>query len=323
MSHPSPIHPADAADPIHPAGPADPAHPADAVTEAFQEQRGRLHAVAFRMLGSYADAEDVVQEAWLRLSRQDTAAIGNLAGWLTTVVGRLSLDALRARQARPVASYDLDAGELIVVVDQARAPDEDAVLADAVGFALLVVLDSLGPAERLAFVLHDLFAVPFEEIGRILGRSADAAKMLASRARRKVREGGVPAAAAREQRSVVDAFLAAAREGDFERLLRMLDPEVKLSVDTADGMVVVLGATEVVAGARLAAGAARHGIPVRVNGLPGFVAFDAAGRAISLLAFTVVGGRITRLQGVTRPDRLAALEISGAARIQPAGAEEV
>jgi RNA polymerase sigma factor (sigma-70 family) len=162
----------------------------DPVTEAFEAQRDRLRAVAHRMLGSHADAEDVVQEAWLRLSRQDAAAIHNLAGWLTTVVGRISLDVLRSRQARPEASYGDRLPELVVTVDDAAAPEEDVALADSVGLALLVVLESLGPSERLAFVLHDLFAVPFDEIGRILGKSTDATKMLASRARRKVRAAG-------------------------------------------------------------------------------------------------------------------------------------
>lgn len=278
-------------------------------TGAFEQQRDRLRAVAYRMLGSHADAEDVVQEAWLRLSRQDAADIGNLAGWLTTVVGRISLDVLRARQTHPVASYDADAGDLVVVIDQAPAPDEEAALADAVGLALLVVLDSLGPSERLAFVLHDLFAVPFDEVGRILGKSTDAAKMIASRARKKVRDGRTPTTAARGQRVVVDAFLAAARQGDFEGLLRVLDPEVKLSVDTPDGMVVVLGATEVAAGARIAAGSgsAGRGVAVLVNGLPGFAAVGADGKVISIMAFTVVNGLITRMQGVSDPAKLTSV----------------
>jgi len=160
--------------------------PTDPIAEMFEAQRDRMRAVAHRMLGSHADAEDVVQEAWLRLSRQDTATIHNLAGWLTTVVGRISLDVLRSRQARPEASYDDGLSELVVTLDDNPAPEDDAVLADSVGLALLVVLESLGPSERLAFVLHDLFAVPFDEIGQILGKSTAATKMLASRARRKV-----------------------------------------------------------------------------------------------------------------------------------------
>ncbi|MFD0891547.1 sigma-70 family RNA polymerase sigma factor, partial [Streptosporangium algeriense] len=201
------------------------------------------------------EAEDAVQEAWLRLVRQDAATVDNLAGWLTTVVARISLDILRTRRARTEVLLDDRLPELVVTVDDGPAPEEDAVLADSVGLALLVVLDSLRPSERLAFVLHDLFAVPFDEIGKILGRSTDAAKMLASRARRKVRETERPAGAGRERREVVQAFLAAARRGDFEELLRLLDPEVKLTVDTSTGVVVVLGATKVAAGARLSAGA--------------------------------------------------------------------
>lgn len=165
------------------------ASPADLMAAAFESQRERLRAVAYRMLGSHADAEDVVQEAWLRLSHQDAAAIGNLAGWLTTVVGRISLDVLRSRRTRPEAPFGDGLPELVVTADDDAPPEERAAMADAVGLALLVVLDSLSPGERLAFVLHDLFAVPFEEIGRILGKSTDAAKMLASRARRKVQAG--------------------------------------------------------------------------------------------------------------------------------------
>src|SRR3979490_2077283 len=174
--------------------------PTDLSAEAFEAQRDRLRAVAYRMLGSHADAEDVVQEAWLRRSRQDTATIENLAGWLTTVVGRISLDVLRSRQAHPEASYDDRLPELVVTVDDGSAPEDDVALADSVGLALLVVLESPGPSERLAFVLHDLFAVPFDEIGQILGKSTDATKMLASRARRKVQATERPTAVGREQR---------------------------------------------------------------------------------------------------------------------------
>ncbi|MER6983761.1 sigma-70 family RNA polymerase sigma factor, partial [Streptomyces carpinensis] len=169
------------------------------IAEAFEAQRDHLRAVAHRMLGSHADAEDAVQEAWLRLSRQDPATIDNLAGWLTTVVGRISLDVLRSRRARPEAPYDDRLPDLVVTLDDAPAPEDDAVLADSVALALVVVLDSLGPSERLAFVLHDLFAVPFDEIGKILGKSTAAAKMLASRARRKVQATERPSGAGREQ----------------------------------------------------------------------------------------------------------------------------
>ncbi|MGW5720861.1 sigma-70 family RNA polymerase sigma factor [Amycolatopsis sp. NPDC003865] len=275
----------------------------DTMTEVFEAQRDRLRAVAHRVLGSHADAEDVVQEAWLRLSRQDAATIHNLDGWLTTVVGRLSLDVLRSRRSRPEAPYD----EIVVAVDDGPAPDSDAELADSVGLALLVVLESLAPGERLAFVLHDLFAVPFEEIGRILGKTPGATKMLASRARKKVRTPAGTPGPGSSRREVVDAFLRAARDGDFEELLRVLDPEVRLTVDTPDGVVVVLGATNVAAGARI--GAAAGGQEVLVGGLPGVVAWHADGTPMSVVAFTVTGGRITGIAAVADPARLASMRL--------------
>jgi RNA polymerase sigma factor (sigma-70 family) len=177
----------------------------DALAGAFEQQRGRLVAVAHRMLGSRADAEDAVQEAWLRLARQDAGTIGNLSGWLTTVVGRVCIDVLRSRAARPETSYDDGLPGLVVLEDDGTSPEQEALLADSVGLALLVVLDALGPAERLAFVLHDMFGVPFAEVGEIIGRSADATKMLTSRARRKVRGTDRPAAEPRRQRAGVDA----------------------------------------------------------------------------------------------------------------------
>ncbi|MEU6995750.1 sigma-70 family RNA polymerase sigma factor [Streptomyces sp. NPDC046465] len=283
------------------------------MAEAFESQRRRLLAVAYRVLGSHADAEDVVQEAWLRLSRQDSAAIDNLGGWLTTVVGRISLDVLRSRRARPEASYDDQLPELVVTIDDGPAPEEDAVLADSVGLALLVVLDSLGPSERLAFVLHDLFAVPFDEIGTILGKSTAAAKMLASRARRKVQATERPAGVGQEQRKVVQAFLEAARLGEFEGLLRVLDPEVRLTVDTPAGRVVVLGATEVAAGAKLASGAATLGRAAIVNGLPGVISWHENGTPLSVLAFDVVDGRIAAITAVVDPAKLALMDLPAAA----------
>ncbi|MGW4484707.1 sigma factor-like helix-turn-helix DNA-binding protein [Amycolatopsis sp. NPDC004368] len=256
--------------------------------------------MAYRVLGSHADAEDVVQDAWLRLSRQEQA-IDNLGGRLTTVVGRLSLDVLRARQTRPRPDDRLPDG--VVLLD---GPEDDVALADSVGLALLVVLDALGPGERLAFVLHDLFAVPFEEIGRILGKSTAAAKMLASRAWRKVRETERLARdREREQRDVVRAFLAAARDGDFTRLLQVLDPDVRLTAETPDGVVVVLGATKVASGARLSGGLAATGRDVLVAGRPGVVSLDERGTVVALLAFTIAGGRITELTVVTDPAKLS------------------
>ncbi|MBC9711004.1 sigma-70 family RNA polymerase sigma factor [Streptomyces sp. TRM66268-LWL] len=284
--------------------------PAEPVAQAFEAERGRLHAVAHRMLGSHADAEDVVQEAWLRLARQDPAAIDNLGGWLTTVVGRLSLDALRSRRTRPQPVYDDQLPELVVTLDAdpVPAPEETAALADSVGAALLVVLESLGPNERLAFVLHDLFAVPFDEIGRILGRSTAAAKMTASRARRKVQAAERPQPGP-EQRAVVRAFLKAARGGDFDELLRVLDPEVRLSVDTAEGEVVVLGATKVAASARFGAGEAALGRTAVVNGRPGLVSWGVDGKVASVLSFSVADGRIIGISVVNDPVRLAELDL--------------
>ncbi|MBD0744975.1 sigma-70 family RNA polymerase sigma factor [Streptomyces sp. CBMA152] len=282
---------------------------ADPVADAFQAQRDRLRAVAYRMLGSHADAEDVVQEAWLRLSRQDAASIHNLSGWLTTVVGRISLDVLRSRKSRPEASYDDRLPELVVTLDDAPAPEDDVVLADSVGLALLVVLESLRPGERLAFVLHDMFAVPFDEIGTILGKSTDATKMLASRARRKVQATERPTGAGPEQRAVVQAFLAASRHGDFEGLLRVLDPEVRFTVDTPAGVVVTLGATEVAAGAKLSASAAAVGRAALVNGLPGVVSWREDGTPLAVLAFTVVDGRITDITAYTDPAKLARMHL--------------
>lgn len=283
----------------------------EAVAEAFEDQRGRLAAVAYRMLGSRTDAEDAVQEAWLRLARHDAAGINNLAGWLTTVVGRVCIDMLRSRKARPEASYEDRLPELVVTEDNDGAPEDAVLLAESVGLALLVVLDTLGPAERLAFVLHDVFEVPFEEIGQIIGRSTDAAKMLASRARRKVQGAHRTTEERQQQREVVDAFLAAARSGDFEGLLLVLDPELTWRVQTARGVVVRLGANELV-------GKAQHGIHAKVtarrvlvNGEPGILAWSANGKPFSVMACTVVDGRIVEILSVTDPERLAAMDLPG------------
>jgi RNA polymerase sigma factor (sigma-70 family) len=265
--------------------------------------------VAYRMLGSRADAEDAVQEAWLRLARQDAAAVDNLGGWLTTVVGRVCIDILRSRRARPETPYDDRLPELVVTEDSG-GPEDDALLAESVGLALLVVLDTLGPAERLAFVLHDMFAVPFEEIGEIVGRSTDAAKMLASRARRKVHDTHRPTAERRQQRAVVDAFLAAARSGDFEGLLRVLDPDATWRSYTARGVVVRrLGAAEVADRAQRGVRAGVTGRPVLVNGEPGIVAWGPNGKPLAVMACTVVNGRITEILSIRDPERLAAMDL--------------
>jgi RNA polymerase sigma-70 factor (ECF subfamily) len=285
------------------------AHPSGLVTEAFEAQRDRLRAVAYRVLGSHADAEDVVQEAWMRLVRQDEAAIGNLAGWLTTVVGRISLDLLRSRRAHPETAYEQEFASLVVTPDEDPTPDEQVALADSVGLALLVVLDSLTPSERLAFVLHDMFGVPFQEIGQILGKSTDATKMVASRARRKVQATDRPAGTRREHRKAVQAFGAAALNGDFEALLRVLDPNVKLTVDTPDGVVVTLGATKVAAGARMFSAEVARQRPVLVNGIPGHMSWGPDGSPLSIIAFTVTEGRITGIHIVVNPAKLASVHL--------------
>ncbi|MEU4571186.1 sigma-70 family RNA polymerase sigma factor [Nonomuraea sp. NPDC023979] len=277
----------------------------DLLAAAFEAERDRLGAVAYRVLGSHADAEDVVQEAWIRLARQDTTAIANLPGWLTTVVGRISLDVLRSRRTRPEATYGDGLSELVITVDDGDEPGETVSVADSVGLALLVVLDVLGPSERLTFVLHDLFAVPFAEIGQILGKSADATKMIASRARRKVRAAERPMIARREQRRVIKAFREAVTDGDFEALLRVLDPDVRLTVDTPGGEVVTLGATAVASGARLFSGAVARHRAVLVNGLPGYVSWREDGTPLSIISFAVTDDRITAIAIVANPPRLA------------------
>jgi RNA polymerase sigma-70 factor, ECF subfamily len=249
----------------------------------FERHRTRLRAVAYRMLGSVGDAEDAVQEAWLRLSRSDAEAIANLPAWLTAVVARVSMDMLRARRARRVDYVGSWLPEPIVVLDgQEGDPEHEALLADSVGLALLVVLDSLAPAERLAFVLHDMFAVPFAEIAQAVGTTPAAARQLASRARRRVR-GAAPAAPedAARQRELVDAFLAASREGDFEALLELLAPDVVFRIDAGQGLA---------RGTPLA----RFARPARVNGLPGAVV-ALGGTTVAVVGFTSERGRIVAI----------------------------
>ena len=279
----------------------------DALAQVFEGERARLLTLAHRVLASRADAEDAVQEAWLRLAHQEPDSIDNLGGWLTTVVGRVCLDMLRSRRARPGALHDEWLLELVVVEDDVPTPEDDAVLADSVGLALLMVLETLRPTERLAFVLHDVFAVPFEEIGQIIGKSTDATKMLASRARRKVRV--TPQQTDRRQgRAVVDAFLTASRTGDFEGLLRVLDPDVTLHSHTAHGVLVKIGATEVATTA-LRGQASFRARPVLVNGEPGFLLWDVKGRPRALMACTVVEGRIVDMVSILDPRRLAQLDL--------------
>lgn len=289
---------------------------------AFDAQRPRLVALAHRMLGSPADAEDAVQEAWLRLARQDPAAIDNLAGWLTTVVGRLCIDVLRTRRSGPETRYEEHLPDPVVTEDE-EGPEERAALADSVGLALLVVLESLRPEERLAFVLHDMFGVPFAEIAQIIGKSTDATKMLASRARGKVRGKSGPAEDRRHQREVVDAFLAAARSGDFEALLRMLDPQIAWRTYTPHGVVVKLGTTEVLAAAERGARAVALARRVLVNGEPGILTWSRNGKPLSLMACTVREGKIVEVVALLDPARLATLDLPGPGSLRPAqGAEE-
>ena len=218
----------------------------DWLTERFEEQRPHLRAIAYRMLGSLSEADDAVQEAWLRLNRSDSKAIDNLGGWLTTVVARVALNMLRARKARREDPLETRLPDPVISLDDQTDPEHEALIADSVGLALLVVLESLSPAERLAFVLHDMFAVPFDEIAEITGRSPAAARQLASRARRHVRGSApVPDADLAEQRRVVDAFFAASREGDFDALVAVLDPDIVLRADDADASVLIRGAREV------------------------------------------------------------------------------
>src|SRR4051812_26819863 len=284
----------------------------DDLADAFEANRTHLRAVAYRMLGSVNDADDAVQEAWLRLHRSDAAAIENLGGWLTTVVARVSLDMLRARTSRREQPLAPHLPEPIVTREDDLDPEHEALLADSVGLALLVVLEKLSPAERLAFVLHDMFGVSFQEIAPIVGRSPTAARQLASRARRRVR-GTVPAPDAdrARQREIVDAFLAAARGGDFDALLAVLDPEVVLRIDRGalGGSREVRGASAVFEQARVFARGARFARPVRVNGSAGFVVAPPTG-PLAVAGFTIADGRIIEIDVLADPVRLRALDLS-------------
>lgn len=277
----------------------------------FQEHRPQLHAVAHRMLGSTSDADDAVQNAWLRLNRTDTDAIDNLGGWLTTVVGRECLHLLRSRRRRREDLFAPDAEhmpERIVTAVQDDDPERQAVLADTVSLALLVVLDSLGPAERLAFVLHDMFGVPFDEIAPLVQRSPTAARQLASRARRRVQDNQppLPACDRVQQRKVVEAFYAAANAGDFTALLEVLAPDVVLRADYGPHRPVTVhrGAQTIARQSQAARGADLH--PVMVDGLPGVIT-SRRGEPVSLMAFTVVAGRIVSIDGIRDPGRVRRL----------------
>jgi RNA polymerase sigma factor (sigma-70 family) len=275
----------------------------DERAEQFERSRDHLRAVAYKMLGSRSEAEDAVQEAWLRLHRADTSEVLNLGGWLTTVVARVCLDQLRTRKARREEALDAR----LPVADRSSF-ERDALLADAVGPALLVVLDTLDAAERLAFVLHDLFAVPFDEIARVVDRSPAAARQLASRARRRVQGAGVPSADVPVRRRIVDAFLAASREGDFGALLAVLDPDVVLRADAA---AVAAGAVAEVRGASAVAetfkGRARFAQAALIDGVPGAV-WAAGGQVRAAFVFRFDGDRIVGVEIVMDPETIASME---------------
>ena len=284
----------------------------DWLAERFEERRTRLRAVAYRMLGSLSEADDAVQESWLRLNRTDADAIENLDAWLTTVVARVSLNMLRARKTRREEPIEAQLPEPILDRADGMNPEHEALLSDSVGLALLVVLETLSPPERLAFVLHDMFAVPFDEIAPIVNRSPESTRQLASRARRRVQgEGKGPDADLETQRRVVDAFLAASREGDFDQLVAVLDPDVVLRADFGHA-----GESRVVRGAREVAGQAlfyaQFGLelrPVLVNGAVGMVTFRN-GEPFSLGAVTVRGGKIVELDFLADPERLRELDLT-------------
>ncbi len=282
----------------------------DELATRFETHRGHLRAVAYRMLGSTADVDDAVQETWLRMARADVSEVRDIGGWLTTTLSRICLDALRTRRSRHEVPLPVHVPD--PVVEPMPDPQDEAVQADSVGLALLVVLDTLTPAERLAFVLHDVFAVPFAEIGPLMQRSPAAAKQLASRARRRVRGVARPDTDVRRQREVVDAFISAARTGDLEALVDVLHPDVVLRADAGDGPFgpsrVVRGADAVAAQATSFARMARFAVPALVNGAAGAVVMRG-GRASAVLGATVRGGRIVEMNILADPERLAGMDL--------------
>jgi len=284
----------------------------DWLAQKFEESRPQLRAVAYRMLGSLDEADDAVQEAWLRLSRSDTRGIGNLGGWLTTVVGRLCLDILRSRRSRREESFDQRLPDLILSRDDRIDPEQQALIADSVGLALLVVLETLTPHERLAFVLHDMFAVPFEEIASIVGCSLVAARQLASRARRRVRGAApIPDVDLNQQRKVVDAFLAAVRGGSLEALLEVLDPDVVLRSDRIPGGLKQIKGARIVADQALMFSRLVGSVqPVLVNGAAGIVSWLPGGQPFSVMGFTVRGSRIVEMDVLGDPARLSRLDFT-------------
>jgi RNA polymerase sigma-70 factor (ECF subfamily) len=282
------------------------------LAERFDEHRTRLRAVAYRMLGSLSEADDAVQDAWLRVSRADTDGVENLGAWLTTIVGRVCLNMLRSRKARREEPLGVRLPDPIITGTDGADPENQALLADSVGLALLVVLDTLDPAERLAFVLHDMFAVPFDEIAPIVGRTPTTARQLASRARRRVQGAApVPDADLARQREVADAFLAAARAGDFEALVAVLDPDVVVRSDggALRPSAVVRGAAAVATQALTGVRLAQVARPALVNGAAAVVAISD-GRPMSVLALTITNGKIVAIDILTDPERLRGLDLT-------------
>jgi RNA polymerase sigma-70 factor (ECF subfamily) len=291
------------------------------LAERFEEHRPRLRAVAYRMLGSLSEADDAVQDTWLRMSRAGTSEVENLGGWLTTIVARVCLNMLRSRNLRREQSLDAHVPDPVVSRSGELQPEEEALLADSVGLALLVVLDTLAPAERLAFVLHDMFELPFEEIAPMVGRTPTAARQLASRARRRVKGAQMPADRdLARQRAVVDAFFSAARGGDFDALVAVLDPGVVLRIDGGDRRPA---ASMVVQGAEAVARQALSGLksalpavelhPALVNGAAGVI-ITRRGRPVTVIGFIVSGGKITEMDSIADPERVRGM----AAAVLPA-----
>jgi RNA polymerase sigma factor (sigma-70 family) len=283
------------------------------LTERFQEQRPHLRGVAYRMLGSVSEADDALQEAWLRIRSQDPGRVENMQAWLTTIVGRVCLNMLRARQARHEVLLDARVPDPVVSLEDGADPEQHALVADSVGLALLVVLDALSPPERLAFVLHDVFGIPFADIAAALDRSEAAAQQLASRARRRVHGSPQPDLDLGRQREVVDAFFAASRDGDFDALVAVLDPDVELRIDggvlRAEASLILRGAHTVAAYSATYSKLYPSVRPALVNGAAGAVVAHA-GRVFSVMAFTVTNGRITRVDALADPERLEQLNLT-------------
>ncbi len=282
------------------------------LADRFEERRPQLRAVAYRMLGSLTEADDAVQDAWERVNRAGTDEIENLNAWLTTIVARVSLNTLRSRNTRREDAVGVCVPDLIVSADGQVLPEDEALMADSVGLALQVVLDTLSPPERLAFVLHDMFDIPFNEIGPLMGRSAQATRQLASRARRRVRGAEIPAPERdlARQRAVVDAFFAAGRAGDFDALIAVLDPDVVLRADFSPGRprqsAVIHGAEAVARQARLGAFPGAQVLPALVNGAAGVVIVGRK-RPVAIMAFTVCDGKIVEIDSIGDPERVQRL----------------